>query len=212
MGFLKKIFKKQKTSPTTELEQLKKREADHQDKSMNKDYYFSEEAAKTGKQIYHDKKEYVKNNPEDYDIVAAQIFQVVWSYVETLPPEERKIYTLTGQGKYYEDQEDYEKAIEYYQQADDLTMQVCKKEIDELVKDHGPGDYLYCGKIRQRIRVCQKPLIKKIELEAKELEKTNPQKAIELYNELNTLRPGLKKYDKRIKVCENLLEKSIVKQ
>ena len=184
------------------LDELKKREDDQYTKMQNEEYYFSEESKIKGKQLYHDKKEYVKNNPRDYEIVAAQMFQVLWDYVDELPSEERKIFTLTGKGKYYEDRGEYEKAIGYYQQADDLTMEVCKDDIAELVKDYGPGDYLYCAKLRQRIRVCQKPLIKNLEVEAKSLEKSNPGEAIKIYQELNRLKPGLKKYNKRIEICK----------
>jgi len=185
------------------LDQLKKREEVQYTKMQNKDYYFSEESGVKGRQLYQDKKEYVKNNPKDYEIVAAQMFQVLWDYVDELPSEERRIYTLTGKGKYYEDLGEYEKAISYYQEADDLTMDVCGNDIKKLIAENGPGDYLYCAKIRQRIRVCQKPLIKKLEIEAKELEKTNPREAIKIYKELNKLKPNLKKYNKRIEVCEN---------
>lgn len=184
------------------LDKLKKREDDQYTKMQNPDYYFSEESKIKGKQLYHDKKEYVKNNPQDYEIVAAQMFKVLWDYVDGLPSEERKIFTLTGKGKYFEDRGEYEKAIDYYQQADDLTMKVCRKDIQELIRDHGPGDYLYCAVIRRRIRVCSKPLIKKLESEAKTLEKTNPSEAIKVYEELNRLKPGLKKYNKRIDICK----------
>ena len=40
--------------------------------------------------------------------------------------------------------------------------------------------------------------IKDLEIKAKEMEKTDPTQAIELYNKLNILNPNLKKYDKRI--------------
>lgn len=187
------------------LDQLKKREEVQYTKMQNKDYYFSEESGVKGRQLYQDKKEYVKNNPQDYEIVAAQMFQVLWDYVDELPDDERMIFTLTGKGKYYEDLGEYEKAIEYYQEADDLTMEVCRKDIQELVRDHGPGDYLYCATIRRRIRVCSKPLIKEMELEAKSLEKSNPREAIKIYKELNRLKPGLKKYNKRIEICKKKL-------
>lgn len=184
------------------LDRLIKREKTQNEKMMNPNYYFSEESKIEGKKIYHEQKEYVKNNPKDYEIVAAQMFQVLWDYVDELPSEERRIYTLTGKGKYYEDLGEYEKAISYYQQADNLTMKVCRHDIAELVRDNGPGDYLYCAKIRQRIRVCQRPLIKEMETEAKSLEKTNPHEAIKIYQELNRLKPGLKKYNKRIEICK----------
>ena len=44
------------------------------------------------------------------------------------------------------------------------------------------------------------------EEEAKELEKTNPQEAIKKYEYLNEIRPGLKKYSKRIEIIERTLE------
>ena len=46
----------------------------------------------------------------------------------------------------------------------------------------------------------QKQKIKDLETKAKELEKTDPKQAIEIYNELNLLNPNLKKYDKRIEI------------
>ena len=153
MGFLKKILNKK-----TPLQNIKKREETHNTKSYNKKYYFSEEAKTKGKQIYNDKKEYVKNNPQDFEIVGAQIHQMLWSAVQDLPSEERKILKLTGEGKYYEDQGNYEKAIEIYQQADDLTMKVCENDIKQYTAEYGPGDYFYTAKIRQRIRVCKRKL------------------------------------------------------
>ena len=85
-------------------------------------------------------------------------------------------------------------------------MKECYHDIQELVRENGPGDYLYTRKIRQRISVCEKALLKekasKLELEAKELEKSDPAEAIEVYQELNVLKPGLKKYDKRIEICK----------
>ena len=52
---------------------------------------------------------------------------------------------------------------------------------------------------------------KEMEKEAKSLEETDPEAAIRLYEELNRLRPGLKKYDKRIKVCKSKLGWSVIK-
>lgn len=157
MGFLKKIFTRKKPS---ELDQLKQREYDHDEKSYDPNYYFSEEAAKTGKQIYKDKKEYVKNNPTDFETVGAEIHGFLWSAVKDMPASEREIFYLTGEGKYYEDLGEYQKAIEKYQDADDLTMEVCGEEIQQIINDSGPGDYLYTSKIRQRIRVCERKLKK----------------------------------------------------
>ncbi len=185
------------------LDQLKKREEVQYTKMQNKDYYFSEESGVKGRQLYQDKKEYVKNNPQDYETVGANIYGILWNAIDEFPSSEREIFRLTGEGKYYEDRGEFEKAIKCYQEADDLTMDVCGNDIKKLIAENGPGDYLYCAKLRQRIRVCQKPLIKELEVEAKELEKTNPREAIKIYKELNKLKPNLKKYNKRIEVCEN---------
>lgn len=43
------------------------------------------------------------------------------------------------------------------------------------------------------------------EAEAEE-EKTNPQEAIKKYEHLNEIRPGMKKYDKRIEIIKRTLE------
>jgi tetratricopeptide (TPR) repeat protein len=109
----------------------------------NEDYYFSEESKVKGKQIYNDKKEYLKTHPKDFAMKGAEIHSIIWSMLNTLPKEEQKIILLTGEGKYYEEIEDYEKAIELYKKADDLTLKVCEKDIKELIKEHGSGDYLY---------------------------------------------------------------------
>ena len=218
MGLFNKILKKEKTvssydemSQQEKLSYILKIEKEHDDKmySQGKPYYFSEEAKITGKKVSGLKKDYVKSFPEDFLTTGADLFQILWYYVPGHPDSEKEIFTLTGKGKYYEDLGEYEKAIECYQEADDLTMTVCGDEIQELIDECGPGDYLYTRKIRQRIRVCEKRLLKektdKLELEAKSLEKTNPVGAIELYQELNRLKPGLKKYNKRIEICKKKL-------
>ncbi len=198
------------TPADDELNDLLEREKEHSNKSMNEDYYFSEEAKIKGKQIYNDQKEYLKNHPQDFAMKGAQIHNITWSMFDTIPKEEQKIVTLTSEGKYYEEMEEYEKAIELYKDADNLTMKVCAKDIQELVDEYGPGDYLYTAKIRQRIRVCEKNILKpkilKLEKDAKELEKTNPAEAIKIYEHLNELKPGLKKYNKRIAICKNRLK------
>ena len=197
------------TSSDIDLEDLLEREYEHHNKSFNEEYYFSEEAKIKGKQVYNDKKEYLKQHPDDFTMQGAQIHSIVWSMFDTIPEEEQRIVKLTGEGKYYELMENYEKAIELYKEADNLTMKVCAKDIQELVNEYGPGDYLYTAKIRQRIRVCEKnimrPKILKMEEDAKKLEKTNPSEAIKIYNHLNELKPGLKKYNKRIEICKRRL-------
>ncbi len=114
---------------------------------QDKNYYFSEESKKKGKQLYEDKKNYIKNNPQDYETVGANIYGILWNAIDEFPSSEREIFRLTGEGKYYEDRGGFEKAIKCYQDADDLTMIVCRHDIAELVRDNGPSDYLYCAKL-----------------------------------------------------------------
>ena len=130
---------------------------------------------------------------------------------DVISNDERKILALAGKGFYLENElNQYEEAIEAYKEADKLTMVVKKEEIEKLTEEHGERDWLYTGKLRQRIKICEDKIfrdnIKKIEAEAKELEKTNPHEAIKKYEYLNKIRPGLKKYSKRIEIIERTLE------
>lgn len=219
MGLFDKILNKKENvtksydnmSQQEKLSYIKTLEEDHDNKlySMGESYYFSEEAKILGRKINELKKEYINEFPQDYLTVGANIHQVLWCYVNGMPVGEQEILKLTGEGKYYESRGEYEKAINFYNQANDLTMQVCGDEIQELITENGPGDYLYTAKINQRIRVCKKVLLKdkttRLESEAKSLEKTNPSEAIKIYEELNRLKPGLKKYNKRIDICKKKL-------
>lgn len=200
------IVKENITFNNNELKELVDREEEQFTKMANEEYYFSEESKIKGKQVYEDKKQYLIHHPDDFDRKGASIFGILWSAIDDIPKDERKIFTLTGKGKYIEEQGDYEEAIKVYQEADALTLKVCAKDIQELTKQYGEKDWLYCAKIRQRIRVCENNILrdktKKLEEKAKKLEKTNPSGAIEIYNQLNELKPGLKKYNKRIEICE----------
>ena len=221
MGLLNNLFKKDKKqnqdssiskskNELTELDELKIKQSEQFKKMQNEDYYFSEESKTNAHEINKEKDEYLKNNPEDFVTRGVNLYNMLWEYSDRVPPEEVKIFELTGKGLYYEDQEEYEKAIEYYQEADDLTMDFLKDEIEELIKENGEGDYLYTAKLRQRIEVCEHRIFRKIykimEVQAKELEKTDIQGAINKYKLLNILNPGLKKYDKRIEILERKLE------
>lgn len=214
MGLLKKLFKN-KEKPMHEplldkkpknkfnyLNELKKKESIENDKMYKESYYFSDEAKNNAHEIRREKDEYLNNNPKDFVTRGVNLYGMLWEYSDRAPAEERKIFELTGMGLYYEDQDKYERAIEFYREADNLTMEFLKDEIDELIMEHGEGDYLYTAKLRQRVRVCETKIfrgkVKKLETEAKELEETNPKEAIEKYNELNKINPGLKKYNKRI--------------
>lgn len=187
----------------TELDLLKEKQSNfYSVKLMDKNYYGSEESKIEAHKINDEKKEYLENNPKDFLIKGADLCGYVWDYVDTVPADEREIIELLGEGKYYEDNDDYETAIKIYKKADKLTQIVLKDEIELLKKEHGNRDYLYSAKAKNRINICysliNRDKIKKLEGEAKELEETNPTKAIEKYKELNEVNPGLKKYDKAI--------------
>lgn len=200
------------------LEYIKNLEKTHDIKvrSQGEKYYFSEEAKIRGKKISQLQREYIEEYPTDFLYSGASLFQFMWPYVDELPSVEKEIFILVGKGRFNENSEDYVKAIEFYQKADDLTMDALYDEIQELIKENGPGDYLYTAKIRQRINVCEYKILKNktvpLELKAKELEKENPKGAIEIYHQLNELRPGMKKYDKRIKFCQDKIFKEKIKE
>lgn len=231
MGLLDKIFKEKEKTNTktqdgidkleqkeiipkkdlTELETLKEKERAQQNKLWDKDYYGSEESKIKANEIKKERVEYLQNNPDDFLSRGVYLFGTTWDYVDIISNDERKIFALAGKGLYLENElNQYEEAIEIYKEADELTMIVKKDEIEKLTKEHGERDWLYTGKLRQRIRICEDKIfrdnIKKIEVEAKELEKTNPQEAIKKYEYLNEIKPGLKKYSKRIEIIERTLE------
>lgn len=117
--------------------------------------------------------------------------------------DELKIFELLGKGLYYEtDLEDYDKAIEIYNEVDVLNKETFKSEIMELVRDYGDRDYLYSAKAKDRINICnnkkKRIRIKELEAKANELSETNPKEAINIYNQLNELNPDVQKYNKAI--------------
>ena len=158
MGLLKKILHKEKQKP---LENILQKEETYTKKVLGKggkEYYYSEEAKIKGKEVYNLQKEYIKENTNDYLMQGAKIHKVLWHCVKELPKSEQKILELTGKGKCYETHKEYEKAITYYKKAEAQTFQVCGGEIQDMINEYGPGDYLYLSPIRQRIRVCEKKL------------------------------------------------------
>ena len=231
MSLLNKIFKKKANTNTetqvdlnkseqneivpkkvpTELNSLKEKERIEQNKLWDKEYYGSEESKIKANEIKKEREEYLQNNPDDFLSRGVYLFGITWDYVDIISDDERKILSLAGKGYYLENKlNQCKEAIKIYQEADALTMVVKKEEIAQLTKEHGEGDYLYTGQLRQRISICENKIfmknIKKIEAEAKELEKTNPQEAIKKYEYLNELRPGLKKYNKRLEIIKRTLE------
>lgn len=125
--------------------------------------------------------------------------------------EDLEVYRLSGKAKELEDQEEYEEAIDLYIKADEIYYPLHKKEMEELAKEFGERDYLLHARIKDRIHFCHSMMNRKkvneLEPKAKQLEETNPKEAIKIYEELNILNPGLKKYNNRIKVCKNNFKK-----
>ena len=185
-----------------ELEELMQKQTNFYDKLGNKEYYGSEQSKKDAEELKKEIAKYLEDNPKDYIVRGAKLTGTFMDYTKRVPDDELEIIELLGKGSYYEDMKDYPKAIEVYKEAYKLTGIVFKEEIDELIREYGERDYLYQGKARNRIRVCENIIkrneIKELEAEAKALEETNPTEAINKYNELNKINPNLKKYNKRI--------------
>lgn len=200
-----------KNKNMSELNQIKKLERTY-DKNLSsggEQYYNSEEAHRLGKKIYNDKKEYIKNNPKDFQTRGAQLYGYSLSAINDQSNIDKEIFSLVGEGQYYEKEvKNYEKALEYYSKANVLFFNAHGKELKEIEKD--VGHKLAPQLTERRIEICKDKIFrekcKKLEKEAKDLEEVNPEKAIEIYKELNILRPGLKKFNKRITVCQNKLK------
>ena len=108
MGFLNKLFNNKKRS-------------NQQSTTLKNEFTYSDELK------INESKE---NIPEDFITRGVNLYNMSVEFYERASSEERRIFELTGLGLYYEDQEQYEKAIENYQEADDLTMELLKDEID----------------------------------------------------------------------------------
>ena len=191
------------------VEELIQKEAKLHKKLWNKEYYGSEESKKEFKELKSEINTLLEENPKEYVVRGAKVCGMLMEYTNRVPKEELDIIELLGKGSYYEEIEDYQKAIEIYKEADKLAGVVMKEEIAQLTKEHGKGDYLYQAKARQRINICESTIkrneIQELEAEAKALEETNPAEAIELYNKLNEINPNVKKYNKRIEILEKRL-------
>ena len=160
-------------------------------------YYKFEEAINEREYIREFKKEYLKNNPTDFLLMGTKVYGGTWIYLTTVPDEEKEMFTLAGHGKYLEGNGEYKDAISFYEQASEIEKSV--------------HSYLDEPRVNKRIEICNNKIkreqIKDLETKAKELEKTEPDKAIELYNELNILNPNLKKYNKRIEILNKKIKK-----
>lgn len=217
MGFFDKIFKKQtvqvKTEPKskqeTKLENIKKIEDMDNTRAWNEgeNYHFSDEARENYYTIKQLKEEYLEENPQDYEIIGADLMQTFWFATDTATPEDKQIYKVVGEARYHELNKNYKEALRLYEIGNKLFFKAHGEELEEIERE--AGKKLAPQVTEQRIEVCKTMIFrektKKMEKEAKSLEETDPEAAIELYEELNRLRPGLKKYDKRIKVCKNKL-------
>lgn len=196
---------KKRPKDMTELDKLKNIQIDLYYKMWGEDGYYGSEISKDEfRTLKSYQRDYINQNPTDYKTRGAEASPFLWRAVDVqLPDEEVEIYTIIGEGLYYEqDLEEYEKAIEIYQKAYDLCWTYFKEDLEELIKEHGEGNYLWTAKIVTRINVCKnkilRPKIKKLESEARKMEEINPTEAIKLYEKLNELNPNLKKYNKRI--------------
>jgi hypothetical protein len=192
-----------------ELEAIKKMEKEHYDKCLSAKYYHSNKAKQAGKQIEALKKQYLQDNPNDYLTLGATVFQQQWNSVDEICQEDKNIYMLVGNGKCLEDKGLYHEAIPVYEEA---NKRFFKLHGDELKKIEEEIHHKLSEQVpEKRLRICKNKLFKqecqKLEKQAKELEKTNPIEAIKVYEQLNQLKPGLKKYNKRIQICENKLKK-----
>ena len=153
------------------------------------------------------KEEYLEENPQDYEIIGADLMQTFWFATDTATPEDKQIYKVVGEARYHELNNNYKEALRLYEIGNNLFFKAHGAELKEIERE--AGKKLAPQVTEQRIEVCKTMIFrektKKMEKEAKSLEETDPEAAIRLYEELNRLRPGLKKYDKRIKVCKNKL-------
>ena len=210
--YLKQKRRKEEMSinEINELEYILKIEKEHHTRLQKegRQYYFSEEAKIKGKLVYQSKKHYIKKYA-NFELIGANLFQTYFYTIDKLPIENRQIYRLLGEGKYNEDKKLYEKAILLYEQAITLFFKVHGSTIKEIEKTN---HIITSEQIpEKRLRICKNKLFKRqiklLEVEARELETTNPNKAIDVYNKLNRLKPGLKKYNERIKICQNKIKK-----
>lgn len=143
---------------------------------------------------------------DKYIFKGLEVFQLIEDMAYMSSPEDLEVYRLTGMAKELEEQGNYKEAIELYTKADEIYYPLHKDEMEELSKEYGEGDYLLHARLKNRIHYCNTSInlirIKELETKAKQLEETNPKEAIKIYEELNILKPGLKKYNKRIKACK----------
>ena len=196
----------------TELDLLKNYERDLYYKMDRVEGYYGSEISKIEfKDLNRRKREYLDNNPKDFLTRGADLYPYLWIMLEETPAEKKEMYVLMGMGLYHEKNlEQYYKAIDYYKKANKLTWQYEGDRLREIIEEHGEGDYLDTAEQMARIRVCENKIfrkkVKKLEAEAKELEKINYREAIKRYEELNVLNPGLKKYNKRIEILKRKLE------
>lgn len=184
----------------------------HQEHKLNtggERYYRSQQAKKDAKRLSDLIKKYKKQHPEDYITIGCILLNHAAYYQNQASSIEKELFTLAGKGKFYEDQNDFKKAIEYYNQANDLFFKIYGAELEYNKRVYNDGADYGEQVTEKRLRICKDKLakeeIKEIENEAKKLEKSNPHEAIQLYNKLNNLKPGLKKYNKRIEICEKRL-------
>lgn len=184
----------------------------HQEYKLNtggERYYRSQQAKTDAKRLSDLIKKYLKQHSDDYLTTGCILLNHAAYYQDEASLNEIQMFTLAGKGKFHEDQEEYENAIEYYSQANELFFKIYGDELEYNKRVYNDGAEYGEQVTEKRLRICKNKLFKKeineMESEAKKLEKTNPSDAIKLYDKLNNLKPGLKKYNKRIEICKKKL-------
>lgn len=194
-----------------QLEKVKKLENEYDEKlyASGEKFYRSKEAKTLARKQENATKQYLKKNPKDFLRKGALIYGLGFNDIEDQPYDVQKICLLLGEGKYFEDKKLYAKAVELYDEANTLFFKVHQAELDYNQRVYNNGAAYGEQVTEKRLRICAKKLlkeeIKELEFKAKNLEKINPGEAIQLYEELNELNPGLKKYNNRIKMCNKKL-------
>lgn len=194
-----------------QLKKVKQIEKEYDEKlySSGEKFYKSKEAKALARKQKNAINKYLKMNPKDFLRKGALIYGIGFNDVEDQSSDVQNICLLLGEGKYFEDKKLYAKAVELYDKANVLFFKVHKNELDYNQRVYNNGAEYGEQVTEKRLRICANKLlkeeIKELEFKAKNLEKVNPTEAIKLYDELNKINPGLKKYNNRIKMCKKKL-------
>jgi len=194
-----------------QLEKVKQIEKEYDEKlySRGEKFYRSKEAKALARKQKNAIDKYLKKNPKDFLRKGALIYGIGFNDIEDQSSDVQNICLLLGEGKYFEDKKLYAKAVELYDEANKLFFRVHRAELEYNQRVYNNGAAYGEQVTEKRLRICANKLlkeeIKELEFKAKNLENINPSEAINLYDKLNKINPGLKKYNNRIKVCKKKL-------